>query len=115
MLLESVEKAEEDLAARRMIDLKTDGEIVIRATEKSLVHVGERLAREQVEEVRAGVDHLRQALAGSNPAEAQAALDRLNVLTLPIAEMQMNEVAAHLLHGRKLGDVGSIEDREPRG
>jgi molecular chaperone DnaK len=110
MLLESVEKAEEDRVARRLIDLRTDGEVVIRATEKSLENVRARLSPEQIAEVRAGVDELRRALAGADPAAAQAALEKLNLLTLPIAEMQMNAVAAHVLRGKKLSDVG----REPR-
>ncbi|MBI1854249.1 MAG: Fe-S protein assembly chaperone HscA [Planctomycetes bacterium] len=106
MLLESVEKAEEDMTARRMIDLRTDGEVVIRATEKSLANVRARLSPAQQAEVRDSIVALRGALAGSDPSAAQAALDRLNLLTMPIAEMQMNAVAEHVLRGKKLSEIG---------
>ncbi len=109
MLLESVEKAEEDRRARRMVDLRTDGETILRATEKSLAQMGPRISQAQAAEIRGGVEALRRALEGSDPVEGQAALDRLNTLTLPIAEMQMNEFAQHLLQGKHLSDVGGGE------
>jgi molecular chaperone DnaK len=111
MLLESVDKAEEDLHARRMIDLRTSGEVLVRATERSIETLGSRLPDALIADVRASVEEVRRALEGSDPAVAQAAVDRLGAVTLPIAEMQMNDFARHVLQGRKLSEIGENEER----
>jgi molecular chaperone DnaK (HSP70) len=89
---ESIEHAQEDFTARRLIELRNKAEGDLRATEKSLAQAGDRLTPEQRASIDATGAALRAAMAGSDPGALQRAIDAHAQSTNPLATIVMNEV-----------------------
>jgi Fe-S protein assembly chaperone HscA len=105
MVLESIAHAREDFSARRMIDLANKADANLRHTRKGLAAAGERLSPEQRAAVDEAVALVEEASKGSDPDRLQAALDRLDAATRPLAELLMNAVLEAEVRGRSLGEL----------
>jgi molecular chaperone DnaK (HSP70) len=100
LVLESIEHAEEDFTARRLIELRNKAEADLRHTAKALAQAGDQLTPQQRQAIDAAVHTLQNALTQNDLAQLQNALDTFNQATLPLAEILMNEVLRRAVAGK---------------
>ena len=108
MLLDSFTHAEEDFAARLLIEARNEAETVMLATEKSL-RAGEfatiaanELAPDEHDKILAALSDLKQAMTGSDRAAIQARTGALNEATRHLAEVMMNRSVQSALAGKSV-------------
>ena len=106
MLEESIEYAEQDFAARQVIEARTEAESVLSATAKALAH---RNASNLSAPERTGIDRsvaaLEEAVRGTDYKRIRQQIDELNHATEHLAELLMNSVLETALEGRKIAEV----------
>jgi molecular chaperone DnaK len=105
MLEESIEFAEQDFTERQLIEAREEGEIVLRATEKSLVKPEVEIGADERRGIDAAVAALRQAIGGRDYKLMRSRLDELNAATMPLAERIMNHAISSALEGKQLENV----------
>ncbi len=109
MLEESIEHAEQDFTERQLIEARTEGEQIARATEKSLALIDAEDPKEMPELERLAVDAalaaLRGAMVGNDYKNIRERIEELNQATLPLAERLMNRAVSSALAGKRLSDV----------
>ncbi len=105
LVSDSIEYAQEDFTARRLIELRNKAENDLRHTEKGLAQAGERLTPEQRESIAKAGTVLRAAIADSDLAALQQAIDSFGEVTNPLATLVMNEVVRKALSGTDEGDL----------
>jgi molecular chaperone DnaK/molecular chaperone HscA len=108
MLEESIEYAEQDFVERQVIEARNECEAILKATEKSLVHVIAERPDEMPEDERRAVEAsmaaLREAMAGNDYKLMRVRVDELNQATMPLAERVMNRAVTSVLAGKRLSD-----------
>jgi Fe-S protein assembly chaperone HscA len=105
LVLESVEHARADFTARRLIELRNKAEAEVRHTEKALAAHGDKLPAEQRQRINAALARVRQEIKGEDVNRLQEAADELASATVPLAELQMNEVVRSTLQGKVMEEV----------
>ena len=105
LVLESVDHAHADFAARRLAELKVKADADLRHTAKALAAAGDRLTPDQRVAVAAAEAELRAAVATDEVAAVQRASDRFGAATTPLAEALMNATATKLLSGKSEAEV----------
>ncbi len=90
MLEESIDHAEEDVAARLLAEARTDAETVLRQTERALRDSATLLESGEEERVRAAMGVLRDGIAGSDYDAIRELIDRLNEVSTPFAQRIMS-------------------------
>jgi Fe-S protein assembly chaperone HscA len=96
---ESIENAQADFTARRLIELRNKAEGDLRATEKALAEAGEQLSPDQRAAIARTGAALRSAVAGSDLPALQAAIKDHVGTTELLATLIMNEVVRKSLGG----------------
>jgi FeS assembly protein IscX len=99
LVSESIEHAQEDFTARRLIEWRNKAEGDLRATEKGLTQAGDRLSQDQRNAIAATGSALRAAISGTDPSTLQAAITAHAGSTNPLATIIMNEVVQKRLGG----------------
>ncbi|MBX9624786.1 MAG: Hsp70 family protein, partial [Gemmataceae bacterium] len=99
LVAESIDRAGEDFAARRLIELRNKAAGDRRHTEKALTQAGDRLTAEQRDRMAAATTALNAAAAGDDLPALQRALDAFAAATNPLATLLMNEVVRKALGG----------------
>ncbi|GAB4193990.1 MAG: molecular chaperone DnaK [Phycisphaeraceae bacterium] len=89
MEAESYAHAVEDMTAHRLIDLRNQARLDIRAIEKQLAKVGDELPTEEREHIQTLVDKVRAMVeqADVDPDELHHALDAMDKSTVRLAEL----------------------------
>jgi molecular chaperone DnaK len=105
MIKESVEKAKEDFAARRLVDLRNKADANLRHTEKALRQAADRVPSEVLSAVKKATAAVNATKGGGDPDALQQALDAFDEATQPLAELLMNEALAEKFVHRKLNEV----------
>jgi molecular chaperone DnaK len=106
MLEESIEYAEQDFAERQLIEARTESESILSATAKALVNPQSAgLSAEERAKIEAGVDALRESVAGNDYKLIRKRIDEVNHATERLAELLMNSAVSTALEGRKLAEV----------
>jgi molecular chaperone DnaK len=90
MLEESIDYAESDVAARLLAETRTDGETVIRQTERALRDSVSLLEDGEAERIRAAIDTMRGAIAATDHNAIRELTDRLNEVSTPFAQRIMS-------------------------
>ncbi|QEL18068.1 molecular chaperone DnaK [Limnoglobus roseus] len=107
LVLESVEHAHEDYAARQFIDFRNKAEGDLRHTEKALERVGQALD----EMVRTGIAQatadLKAAMAGKDHQALQQAVARFGDATRPLAEVQWNANLNQMWAGKREDEIST--------
>jgi Fe-S protein assembly chaperone HscA len=102
---ESVEHAQEDYTARRLVELRNKAEGDLRHTDKALAQAGAALTAEQRARIDQAAAALRAAVAGAGLADLQRAIDDFGAATNPLAHLLMNEVLRKTLGGSTEGGL----------
>ena len=111
MLLDSFEHAEADVAARLLIEARTEAESVIQATEKTLRSPDmaeierDELAAGERQKIESVVAALRMVMTSSDRDTIQKWTRALNDTTQHLAEVMMNRSVRAALAGRNVGDL----------
>jgi molecular chaperone DnaK len=105
MLRESLEHARDDFEGRRVVELRTEIGIMVRATEKNLPAARQGLDRESVRDLEEALVEAQAAARGADAARLQSARDTLEHATLPLAALLMDSVAKQALAGKSLDEV----------
>ncbi|MBL8861364.1 MAG: Fe-S protein assembly chaperone HscA [Planctomycetes bacterium] len=106
MLQAGYAHAQDDFAARRAADLRTEIGTMIQATEKNLNAGRAGLDKESILDLEDALARAKVAAAGSDVAALQRARDEFERAALPLAALLMNNVAQKALMGKSLGEVG---------
>ena len=105
LVLESVEHAHADVAARQLAEYRVKAAGDLRHTDKALAEVGGQLTADQRAAVVTAAAELRAAAADTDPHRLRLASERFGAATTPLAELLMNATATKLLGGRSADEV----------
>lgn len=105
MIRSSIEAAQEDFRARRLIELGNKADANLRHTKKGLESAGDRLDTAGREAIDQAVRKVRSARDLGDPDLLQGALDELDAATQPLAELLMNAVVKAEVAGKRIGDI----------
>jgi molecular chaperone HscA len=111
MLLDALDHGEEDPLARRVAEGRIEGERVLLATEKGLRDGAALLLEGEESKIRAAMQALRVAIAGSDPNAIKLATDDLDRISAPFAARRMNDAIAKAIEGRAVEEVATQVDR----
>jgi len=90
MLEESIDHAEEDVAARLLAEARTDAETVLRQTERALRESAGLLESREEERIRAAMDALRAGTTGADYNGIRELTEQLNEISTPFAQRIMS-------------------------
>jgi Fe-S protein assembly chaperone HscA len=105
LVLESVEHAHADFAARLLIERRNKADADLRHAEKALATLGDRVPADERAAVEAAAVTLRTAMAGTDAAALDRAGKAFEAASAPLAERLMNANVAALLAGKRESDV----------
>ena len=105
MLQASFEHAQADFEGRRVVDLRTEIGIMVRATEKNLPAARQGLDKESLGDLEDALVEAKAAAQGEDGKRLQQARDVLERATLPLAALLMDSVAKKALAGKTLDQV----------
>jgi molecular chaperone DnaK (HSP70) len=105
LVTESIENAEADFTARRLIELRNKAEGDLRHADKALGSAGTKLTPEERAAIDTAAAGLRAAVGGADLAALQHAIDAFAAATNPLATLVMNEVVKQALGGEKPDDL----------
>lgn len=101
---ESIIHAISDIKAHRLIDLRNESHIVIRATERTIRDVEGVVSEEEMAAAVKAMEHLK-SLLDTDEAEAIAkALTDLNTVTEPLADIILDRITRATVQGKKLSE-----------
>jgi molecular chaperone HscA len=106
MLGEALDHGEQDLALRRLVEARVEGERLLLATRKGLEVDADLLSAAERAGVEQAVQQLSDAIASAASASpVQAAIDQLDHATHDWAGRRMNRAVAAAIAGRSVSDI----------
>jgi Fe-S protein assembly chaperone HscA len=102
---ESIEHAQEDFSARRLIEWRNKAENDLRHTEKGLAQAGDKLTPEQRSAITAASTALQAVIPKTDLSALKGAIDALGKATNPLATIIMNEVLRKRFSGADEDDL----------
>jgi molecular chaperone DnaK/molecular chaperone HscA len=105
MLRASFENAQADFDQRRVVELHTEIGTMLHAVDKNLAVAEERLDKETLDDLRSAAADAADARQATDLKTVQAARDRLEQATLPLAAVLMDAVVKGAVSGKKLADL----------
>jgi len=102
MVKESYAHAAEDLAAHRLIDLRTEAHRILAAIEKAVANAPGALTAEQRKTLDSAVADLKAKMGGDDGDALYAAMKAANDAAAPLTQLQMDEVLKKTAVGKKL-------------
>ena len=105
MLIDSMESAESDFAARMVIDARNDADIVLRATNKAMQRADEFLSAQEKEDVLRAKTELEEAYKGSDHSLIRQKIEQLDEATIRLAQGIMDTTIASALRDKTLDEL----------
>ena len=105
MIQESFEHAEEDMGARLLIDAKTEAQTVLQAAKKALKEGTHLVLEAEEKNIQEAICGLEEALEGEDRHAVRDRLDRLNNVTLHLAEVLMDEGLSRSVKDRRAEEI----------
>lgn len=102
MLKDSIEHAEEDMKAKALIEARTEGQNIVRATDKFIQQNDDKLDQEQIEQLNNYKEDLIQKIEGKDKDAIQKAMDDLNEFARPLAQQSMDSVISEAMAGKTI-------------
>ena len=103
-------KAEEDRAARELVDLKNQAESMVYATEKAIADLGDKVSASDRQEAESAIAAMKEALGTDDRERVQSSLTQLTTVSHRLAE-QVYRQAASAAGADAGGDT--VIDQEP--
>ncbi len=114
LVLESVEHAHADFAARKLVELMNTSDVDLRHARRVLAVAGGGLTPAGRAAVDAAIARLEAARGGGDVTELGRAFDAFKVATDPLAELGMNQAVGGLLRGQSESDIRTDPPAPPR-
>ncbi len=102
MLMDSISHAKEDIAARALLEAKTEAEQLIETTLNFINKNAGHLHPDEVSRSNTAIAHLRQALQSDQKDRIQKLLEELNEISRPYAERIMDKAIGMAMRGKKV-------------
>ncbi len=102
MLLESITNAKSDIASRALAEARTEGEQLLKTTERFLHKNASLLSQQEILDTAAAMQALQLATTMEDKDLIHAKTEELNDISRPYAERIMDEAIAQSMKGRKL-------------
>jgi len=106
MLEESIDHAEEDVAARLLAEARTDAETLIRQVERTMRDAADFIETGEAAEVQGAIATLRGALDETDYDHIRELADRLNEASTPFAQRIMSSSLKRALEHKRAAEVG---------
>ena len=90
---DSVENAMADMNKRQLVEFRNTAGAVFRGIEKAWGHAENLLDKSQLDQLRAQMDTVRQAMEGDNAVTLKKQMDLLGEITRPLADAIMSQAA----------------------
>ena len=112
MLLESLDRAEDDVAMRMLVEARTEGERMIMALDTALRSDAGMLDDAEQRAIEAARGRLECAMAGHDPGTIRDRIDEMDRATLPFAQRRMDGAVQRALVNQT---VTAVEAQLPEG
>jgi molecular chaperone HscA len=100
--MESIAHAESDMAARALAEARSEGEQLLKTTEKFLQKNASLITKEEMLQAAEAMQSLQLALTMEDKDLIQKKSEELNVVSTPFAERLMNQAIAQAMKGKKV-------------
>ncbi len=105
MLLDAIDHGEEDLAARKLAEVRVEASRVVASTKKSLVADPDLLEAGEKERIEAAIADLEKAVQGTDARRIELKIEDLDASTKGFAGRRMNRAIAQAIEGQSLENV----------
>jgi molecular chaperone HscA len=102
MLLDSMQNAETDIAARALAEAKTEGEQLLKTTERFLQKNASFLIDNELQETASAMQNLQLAITMSDKNLIHTKTEELNNISRPYAERIMDEAVGNAMKGKNI-------------
>ncbi len=102
MLIDSIQNAESDIAARGLLEARNEANNILLSGDKFLVQNSAILSEAEQTETRALLGTLRQAVAGSDKDRILTSMESLNKYTAPLAHRALDVNIRAAMQGKKI-------------
>ena len=101
-VLDSLINAQEDIAARALIEAISDANQLIEVTEKFIKKNIDIFMDDELKNVQYAIDNLKKSIQENDKIAIQSNQEKLNSITTPFAERSMNTAIYKALKGKKI-------------
>lgn len=102
MLMDSITHAKEDIAARALLEAKTEAEQLIDTTLNFITKHKLYLEPEEITQTAIAIENLKDALLSNQKDTIQLFHEKLNELSKPYAERIMDQAISQAMRGKKI-------------
>ncbi len=102
MLIDSIQNAESDIAARGLLEARNEANNILLSGDKFLVQNAAILSEEEQSKTRALLNTLRETVAGSDKDLILGAMESLNEYTAPLAHRALDVNIKEAMRGKKI-------------
>lgn len=102
MLMESITHAKDDIAARALAEAKSEGEQLLKTTERFLQKNSALLSNDEVLQTAAAMQALQLSLTMDDKNLVHSKIEELNNISRPYAERVMDEAIAQAMKGKSI-------------
>ena len=105
MLMDSIKHAKEDIAARSLVEARTEAVQLIDTTEKFLEKNKSLLTVSEMQTTRSSIKELKNALQSADKNIIHQKTETLNEISRPYAERVLDEAISKTMSGKNINDV----------
>ena len=105
MLMDSIKHAKEDIAARSLVEARTEAVQLIDTTEKFLEKNKSLLTVSEMQTTRSSINELKNALQSADKNIIHQKTETLNEISRPYAERVLDEAISKTMSGKNINDV----------
>ena len=105
MLMDSIKHAKEDIAARSLVEARTEAVQLIDTTEKFLEKNKSLLTVSEMQTTRSSIKELKNALQSADKNSIHQKTETLNEISRPYAERVLDEAISKTMSGKNINDV----------
>jgi molecular chaperone HscA len=102
MLLDSIQNAESDIAARGLLEARNEANNVLLSGDKFIQHNAAILSAEETAETQKLLSLLREAVSGQDKDQILTAMETLNAYTTPLAHRALDVNIREAMKGKKI-------------
>lgn len=102
MLIDSIQNAESDIAARGLLEARNEANNIILSGDKFLIQNAAILSESEQAETRALLTRLRESVSGTDKDSILLAMENLNEYTAPLAHRALDVNIREAMQGKKI-------------
>jgi molecular chaperone HscA len=114
MLVESIERAEEDVTERFVREWRVEGDRILGSLEAAFRLDGELLGAEERARIEDRMRGLREAMAGTDYLAVKAWIESVDAASREFAERRMNKYVAKAMGGHRVDEFAEERSAQPR-